>query len=193
MNKAIIGIFLIGMMILSGCVSQPDASKAMETNKAMEESAKSSSEEAMMGKDETTEETQDAMMEKGAMVQSPYEGTHLGGSHETPYLAFTQSDYEKSISEGKTILLFFYANWCPNCIAEDPKAVSAFNEISNPNIIGFRVNYKDSDTDSNEGALAKQFGVTYQHTKVIVKDGKQIQKALSAWDTEDYLKALEAV
>jgi thiol-disulfide isomerase/thioredoxin len=191
MNKAIIGVFVIGMVILSGCQPQSAAPKVMES------ATESSNEGAMMEKEILPEEAQmekeDAAMEKETMMEKDtqeYQGTHLGGTHETPYLAFTQDDYEKALEEEKIILLYFYASWCPNCVAEQPKAIAAFSEINDPTLIGFRVNYKDSDTDSSEEALARQFGITYQHTKVILKDGKQAQKSLNAWEKEDYLEAL---
>lgn len=57
----------------------------------------------------------------------------------------------------------------------------------------FRVNYKDSDTDDDEVALAKKFGITYQHTKVIIKNGERILKSLEGWDEEKYLTEINKV
>jgi thiol-disulfide isomerase/thioredoxin len=142
---------------------------------------------------EMMESTDEVEMKKEAVMESTgYQGAHLGGSHDTPYIAFTQTDYEKALAEGKTILLYFYANWCPLCKAEQPETIAAFNDLSNPHLVGFRVNYKDSETDADEEALAKQFGITYQHTKVILKDGKQTLKSLDSWKKTDYLNALGA-
>lgn len=95
--------------------------------------------------------------------------------------------------ENKIILLNFYANWCPLCKQEQPETFAAFNELNNPKIIGFRVNYKDSATDENEEALAKEFGITYQHTKIIIKDGQRVLKAPDSWDKARYLEELAKV
>ena len=127
----------------------------------------------------------DALDTEGIEARSEYAGAWLAGGI-SPYLAFTQQDYEQARAEGKLILLNFYANWCPICRAEEPEVFAAFNELLQENVVGFRVNYRDSETDEAETALAREFGISYQHTKVILKDGKQILKALDSWDRKRY-------
>lgn len=145
-----------------------------------------------------TGEDADAMMEDTAMesdsmaTHDDYQGELLAGS-ESPYLAFTKEDYQKALDEDKTILLYFYANWCPTCRAEQPHTEGAFNELQDENIVGFRVNYKDSDTEQAEEDLAREFGISYQHTKVILKDGQQVLKAPDSWDKARYLEELRKV
>src|SRR3989344_383972 len=106
------------------------------------------------------------------------------------YIEFNQMDYENSISENKIILLYFYASWCPICMAEQQETFAAFNELENDKVIGFRVNYKDSATDKDEENIAEEFGIPYQHTKVIVHNGKQVLKSLEQWNKERYLEEL---
>lgn len=108
----------------------------------------------------------------------------------TKYIDFNKESYDRAIAENKTILLYFYASWCPICRAEQPKTFAAFNEINYPDVVGFRVNYRDSDVDEYEEQLAKEHGVTYQHTKVIIKDGKRILKAPDSWTKEKYLEEI---
>jgi hypothetical protein len=48
------------------------------------------------------------------------------------------------------------------------------------------VNFKDDQTDVDEKALAMEFGVAYQHTKVFVKNGVKVLKAPDSWDSARY-------
>jgi len=121
-----------------------------------------------------------------------FAGNLLAGSA-TPYYDFNQADYENALAEGKTVFLYFYANWCPICRAEEKETFAAFNELDAKNVVGFRVNYKDTDTDMDEEALAKQFGITYQHTKVILKNGERVLKAPDSWDKQRYLDEISKV
>lgn len=128
-----------------------------------------------------------------AMMQPEYQGKVLAGAENTKYLEFSKADYGKALKEKKKILLYFYANWCPACRLEQPQTFAAFNEINDQDLIGFRVNFRDSDTDADEEALAKEFGVSYQHTKIILKDGQRILKAPDSWDKQRYLDELKKI
>ena len=59
----------------------------------------------------------------------------------------------------------------------------AFSQLSDEGIVGFRVNYNDNETDENEKQLAREFGVAYQHTKVLIKNGKRLLKAPESWSS----------
>jgi thiol-disulfide isomerase/thioredoxin len=134
------------------------------------------------------------MMEKDeeGMMESSYTGKVLAGTA-SKYLNFKKADYEKALKENKKILLYFYANWCPICKKEQPETSAAFNELKDPALVGFRVNFKDSDTDADEIALAKEFGIAYQHTKVILKNGERVGKFPDSWDKERYLDELAKI
>ncbi|MEK7194946.1 MAG: thioredoxin family protein [Patescibacteria group bacterium] len=127
---------------------------------------------------------EDAMMEK-------YAGTVLAGTS-AQLLDFKKADYDAALKTDKLVVLYFYANWCPICKAEVPLLEEAFNQLKTDKVIGFRVNYKDDQTDKDEEALAKQFGVPYQHTKVFVKNGERVLKSPEGWDTNRYLKEINA-
>lgn len=144
-------------------------------------------EDAMIEKDDSTMKKEEAMTDK-----SVYAGKVLAGTA-SKYLDFNKADYDKALNENKKILLYFYANWCPLCKAEQPETFAAFNELSDPSLIGFRVNYRDSDTDADEEALAREFGIGYQHTKVILKEGKRVGKFPDSWGRQRYLDELARV
>lgn len=136
----------------------------------------------------------DVMVEKDkAMMEKSYTGKVLAGTESTKYLDFNKADYDKALKEKKKILLYFYANWCPICRAEQSETFAAFNEINDPDLIGFRVNYRDSGADADEDALAKEFGVSYQHTKVLLKEGQRVGKWPDSWAKQRYLDELSKV
>ncbi len=118
-----------------------------------------------------------------------YKGKVLAGKN-SKYIEFNLEDYKKAKSEGKIIFLDFYANWCPICRAEFLEILSGFNELSSDDVVGFRVNFNDSETDEAEKALAKEFKIPYQHTKVILVDGKVVLKDGDSWDKETFLNEI---
>ena len=158
--------------------------------------------EHMMEEGEKMMEEDGVMMEKegGAMMEGGYNGEVLAGTETGPVLlAFDKQDYDKALAEGKVIALYFYANWCPTCKIEFPRMMAAFDELvassnsATHNVVGFRVNFNDNKTDSHEKDLAREFGVGYQHTKVILKDGERVLKSPESWSQERYVEEIKNV
>lgn len=89
------------------------------------------------------------------------------------YISYSERAYDNAINKKR--VLFFYANWCPICRPVD-KELSETNKIPD-NVVIFRVNFNDSDTDNEERGLAKKYEVAYQHTFVQVdENGNMIAK-----------------
>jgi len=195
--QGIVGVVAIVVLVLAGGLyifniprdaevvmtekqsSAQDAQSVEGVNDTMEEKKN----DAMMENKEKAaiEKEGDVTVEQGTV----YAGTVLAGVS-TPLLDFQKADYDKAIQSGRLVVLYFYANWCPTCKAEFPLMQSAFNELTTDQVIGFRVNYKDNETDKDEEALARQFGVAYQHTKVFVRSGERVLKAPDSWDKARY-------
>ena len=116
-------------------------------------------------------------------------GEVLAGQN-SQLINFNQADFDVAVASDKLVVLYFYANWCPICRQEFPLLQSAFNELKSDAVVGFRINYNDSETDENEKNLARKYGITYQHTKVFVKNGTQILKTLEEWDKNKYLSEI---
>lgn len=76
------------------------------------------------------------------------------------------------------IVLFFYANWCPTCRPTDAEFKANSSQIP-PGVTVIRVNYNDTETDQTEKDLAKDYGVTYQHTFVQIDSSGA---ALTKWN-----------
>lgn len=115
-----------------------------------------------------------------------FTGIRLAGTS-APLLDFNPADFAAAQKSNKLIVLYFYANWCPECRVEFPKMQAAFNQITSDQVVGFRVNYNDNETDAAETALAREHGIAYQHTKVFVQADQQTLKSPETWETARYL------
>lgn len=124
-------------------------------------------------------------------IETGYNGALLAGSATTPFLDFNVEDYNRALQENKKIVLNFHANWCNICKAQQFHYFAAFNGLNDPDLVGFRVNFKDSETSNDEEELAKQFGISYQHTMVIIKGGKRVFKSPEALDKDQILGAIK--
>ena len=155
-------------------------------------------EEMMEESEEAVEpdESDSAMMEEEGLeevIKAAYTGKRISGSEETPLLEYNKEDYERALKNGDKIALFFYANWCPLCKLEFPKMKSAFDELDDHDLVGFRVHFKDGDADDDHDNLAREHGVAYQHTKVLIKDGERVLKSPETWKKDDYISNLTAI
>ena len=121
-----------------------------------------------------------------------YQGNVLAGAS-SPYLEFTKADYQKALAENKIVVLDFYANWCPICRAEAPELKSGFDALNTDKVIGFRVNFNDNETDDDEKALAQEFNIPYQHTKVVLKNGQEVKRSGDQWDQETFDQEIQSV
>ena len=131
-------------------------------------------------------------MEEGAMMEEGDYGKVISGKS-SPFVEFTKAGYDKAISDGKIVFLDFYANWCPICRAEAPVIDSGFNGLTSDQVVGFRVNFNDPETDADEKALASELNIPYQHTKVILVDGKEVFRSTDQWKKEDFDSAMQQV
>lgn len=140
----------------------------------------------------TASNTSVANTNESARTTQAFQGNVIAGTT-AQYIEFNTADYELAKSQGNIILLDFYANWCPICRAEEPEIKAGFDALTAENVVGFRVNYNDDETDDAEEALAEEYGITYQHTKVIIKNGAVLLKTQEQWDTETFNAELAKV
>lgn len=90
------------------------------------------------------------------------EGTLPDG---VPYVDYNPQAFQAALASGKTVYLEFHATWCPVCQAQDPVLKAGFKSLTDAKysrLAAFRVDY---DTYKD---IERQYGVTSQHTHVIV-------------------------
>ncbi len=134
--------------------------------------------------EETGQEERPALGEP-LLPESPSE---IIAGAKTPYIRYSKAGFEKAKQDGKVIYLYFYATWCPICRADRPGILAAFEEMSFENVVGFEVHFNDGETNDEDEALAKEMGVRYQHTTVILdKEGNAAYRSLSGIEKETIL------
>lgn len=161
--------------------------KKEENGMMMQKDGNDTEMNSMMHKEDTAMMEGGASMEKAEMVS--FAGTRIAGSA-SPLLEFNSADYDAAIASDKLVMLYFYANWCPNCRAEFKHTQSAFDQLETDGVVGFRVHYNDDDVTPEMQALAREHGVAYQHTKVFIQNGERTLKTPETWNTERYLNEL---
>ena len=125
-----------------------------------------SEDEAMM-KDDT-------MMKDDAIMEKTDDTMMANGS----YAAYSSDMLGKT----ENTVVFFHANWCPSCRAADA-GISAGSIPENLTIL--KADY-DSETE-----LKKKYGVTTQHTFVLVDaQGEMIKKWVGGTSVEDVVGKL---
>lgn len=176
-----IGLFLFTF----GCLAATAPESDLETSMVNESGAMKKDGDAMMDTDgEAMSKTENGSM---GIIDDASVSPFL------QYVPFTQSAYAQAKADGKTIFLEFYANWCPICRAQAPALESGLVKIQSDNLVAFRVNYNDSDTDADESALAKKFNIIYQHTHLVV-DAQEIVllRSQESWSEEDVVEKIGA-
>lgn len=202
---AIVGIMLLGGAYVATQSSSRDTDTMMQGDTMMSDDTTTEG-DTMMKKDDGSMTQDDAMMQKdsidpavshmnddsNAMMKHKesfvVHGTLLAGN-QSPLIEFNETDFNAALKTDKTIMLFFYADWCPTCKAEFPLMQQAFNSHDGTDVIGFRVHYNDDQTTAAMQALAKEHGVAYQHTKVFIKNSTRVGKSPESWNTQQYLSA----
>lgn len=170
------------IVVLAGC-----AAKSTNTNTVISPAnttIANTAVEADLSNPATTKTVADGVLQ--------YQGERLAGGAEHPFLEFNDADYQAARAAGKLIVLDFYASWCPICRAEAPEIAAGFDALESNDVVGFRVHYNDDKVDATQEALAQQFGVTYQHTKVLVRNDAVLHFTLESWTADDLIREVNA-
>jgi thioredoxin 1 len=90
-------------------------------------------------------------------------------TEKSAYQPYTKAAFDAA--KGQQRVLFFHATWCPTCKAANADLLGNLAKIPKGAVI-FKTDY------DSEVALKKQYGISYQHTFVLVDAGG---KALRKW------------
>jgi len=116
----------------------------------------------------------------------------IGGSV-SKYYEWDREKFNNAVHEGKTVYLEFSANWCQICQKQELHLKAGFAELNDSNVIGFKVHYKDDETTAEHQALAQEYQVVYQHTKVILNNGDVVLKSPEGWEKDRFLSEIRTV
>ena len=97
-------------------------------------------------------------------------------------IKINSSNFEEIKSQGKPVLLDFYADWCGPCRMISPTIEEIAGERSD--ILVGKINV-DENPD-----IASQFGVYSIPTLVVLRGGSVVNRASGARPKEDILKLL---
>ncbi len=176
MNKYILIILVsIGLLGLGGILLMTRQSGMADMTKTMP-----TAEVSIVQMEESTLPQNDSTSE-GAMGEE--------GSTASPrYAPYSENAFRASADMRR--VLFFYASWCPTCRPADADFTDNMSQIPE-DVVVFRVNYNDTDTDQDEKDLAEQYGITYQHTFVQIDEQGQVIKKWNGGKLNELLSNIQ--
>lgn len=101
---------------------------------------------------------------------------------------FDEEAYVNALNEVKVILLYFTANWCPECDYGRMRLATATAAWPSDQVAVFLVDFVAPTASSTDPAasLAAEFQVTAPDTKVLLADGKVVAQSTELWTLERY-------
>ena len=95
-------------------------------------------------------------------------------------IQITSTNYEEIVlNSKKTVLIDFYADWCPPCKKLSPIIEEVASENTDENLVFARINIDD------EQNLAAQYGIQPIPTLVLLKSGKEVDRRVGYMEKTD--------
>jgi thioredoxin 1 len=87
----------------------------------------------------------------------------------------TKQEFDQKVLNSKTpVLVDFWAEWCPPCVAMSPVLKNVAEKLDGKAEI-VKINIEES---SENGALAAEYGVRSIPNMVVFKDGKEVDRII---------------
>lgn len=93
-----------------------------------------------------------------------------------------EKEFQKEVDMGGTILVDFFATWCPPCKALGPIVEEVANEHEEVKVLKVNVD--------NEQKLAIENGVMNVPTLIVIKNGKEFNRSVGLIDKKEVEKLL---
>jgi thiol-disulfide isomerase/thioredoxin len=167
----VLSILTVSSMVLGACSLLPGKTTSVEPEKPI-----------AMVKDEQPKNMETKPVRPDSLQENTNET--VMDSETTSYQEYSSSAVEAAVSQGKTVVLFFHAGWCPTCREADSDIKSNLSEIP-ANVVVFKTDY-DSEDD-----LKKKYAVTYQHTFVQIDENHELVTSWNGGNASDISKRIK--
>ncbi len=159
----------LSLIALAGCATTQPTSQEETESQAVEQSP-----EVIV--DATAEETTE--QDDTSIIQTTDANAWL-------YANYSQVAVDEALADGKKVALFFHATRCPSCRNLDKEINQNLNELPEGTAL-FKLDY-DVETE-----LRQQYGVTMQHTIVVIDaDKNEVEKDAWSADLDKVVSMLE--
>ena len=98
---------------------------------------------------------------------------------------FSKEGFDKALSEGKLMMVDFWAGWCGPCRMLGPVIEDLAGQYEGKAVVG-KVNVDE------EQELAIRYGVMSIPTVIFFKDGKEIDRKVGVMPAQAYTQVLDA-
>lgn len=153
-----------------GAMMEKDSTVMEKKDEVADSIVMEKKDETVMEKSEPESET--TVMEREEPVAEPEaeEKKEVAADLSPYYIAYTEEGLARAQAEGRPVMLYFWASWCPICRKEEPDIIKWVESSEHP-VAGFRVNF---DT---EKVLKSKLGVPFQHTTVFLNaKGEEVER-----------------
>ena len=136
-----------------------------------------------------TSTVNNVVTEKSQMVPTTKQGDEVDEMESlSNYRDYSEDMLQESLDSGKVALLYFTANWCPTCRAQEPINISLFKNLQGDSeIVAYKAHVLDDETTQEDEALAKEYSVRLQHSFVLIDSNGEVVFTHTGPLTEDDL------
>lgn len=101
--------------------------------------------------------------------------------------SYTQEKLDALNKAGKPVLVFIYADWCPTCRAQEKVLEKLLGIDEFRGITTLRVDF------DAQRKVVRSFGVRYQSTLIVFKNGKEIGRMTGETDSGRIAEFLRSI